>query len=309
MVKEGESATSFTLPSTAGGQRSLQDYRGQKLVIFFYPKDETPGCTREACAFRDNFDVIREAGAQVIGISKDSIRSHEKFLANHDLPFELLSDSDNEVSSAYGAYGEKKMYGRTVMGTIRSTFLIDENGNVEKVWSPVRVDGHVEKVVEALGATPLVTKPAKVPSSKRKSSATRSTSSGRAKASKKSASKKGGAKKKTSKRKTSKKSASKKTARKTAATKKKSVKKKSAAKKPATKKKVSAKKAGAKKTAAQKKSTKKKTAKKKVTKKTLTKKKSPGAKKGSARAPGAKKISKKGKSARAAARGRPRKTR
>ena len=302
MVKEGESATSFKLPSTAGGERSLQDYRGQKLVIFFYPKDETPGCTREACAFRDNFDVIREAGAQVIGVSKDSIRSHEKFLSNHDLPFELLSDPDNGVSSAYGAYGEKKMYGRTVMGTIRSTCLIDEIGKVEKIWSPVRVDGHVEKVVEALGATPRTTQAANTPSN-RKSPA--KTKVGKKSTSKKGATKKSLAKagKKTAKKKTTKKKPARKPAVAKTATKKKKVKK-SASKKKATAKKVSRKSASAKK-----KITKKKTVKKKVTKKTSTKNKSSGAKKSSARTSGAKKISKKGKSARGAARVRPRKTR
>ncbi len=148
-MEAGDKAPQFTLPSTEGGEKSLKDYAGKKLVLYFYPKDATPGCTQEACDFRDNMARLKKAGAAVVGVSKDSLASHEKFRAAQKLPFELLSDADNKVAKAYGAYGEKNMYGKKVMGTIRTTVLIDEKGKVLKVWSPVKVPGHVEKVLEA----------------------------------------------------------------------------------------------------------------------------------------------------------------
>ena len=149
-LKTGDRAPSFRLPSTAGRDVALEDLRGSKVVLYFYPKDNTPGCTREACDFRDNLARIKRAGAEVFGVSRDSLSSHERFSDKLELPFELLSDSDNRVASSYGAYGEKSMYGRKVMGTIRSTFLIDENGRVQQAWSPVKVDGHVDRVLAAL---------------------------------------------------------------------------------------------------------------------------------------------------------------
>jgi peroxiredoxin Q/BCP len=119
-------------------------------VLYFYPKDDTPGCTREACDFRDNLARLRREGATVLGVSKDSLASHGKFRSKYQLPFDLLSDEDNSVARAYGAYGEKTMYGKKILGTIRSTYLIDENGRVDTVWSPVKVDGHVEQVLDRL---------------------------------------------------------------------------------------------------------------------------------------------------------------
>ena len=149
-MEAGDKAPAFKLPSTEGGEKSLKDYAGKKLVLYFYPKDATPGCTQEACDFRDNMARLKKLGVAVAGVSKDSIASHEKFRAAQKLPFELLSDADNAVAKAYGAYGEKNMYGKKVMGTIRTTVLIDEKGKVMQVWSPVKVPGHVEKVIAAI---------------------------------------------------------------------------------------------------------------------------------------------------------------
>jgi peroxiredoxin Q/BCP len=150
MLKPGDPAPDFELPTTAGAETALKDLRGRKVVLYFYPKDQTPGCTTEACDFRDNSSRIRLAGAEVLGVSKDSLGSHERFREKYGLPFDLLSDPDNAVATAYGAFGEKTMYGKKVMGTIRSTFLIDENGVIEAVWSPVRVKGHAEQVLAVL---------------------------------------------------------------------------------------------------------------------------------------------------------------
>jgi peroxiredoxin Q/BCP len=150
MLKPGDKAPDFKLPGTSGRESTLKDYRGRKLVLYFYPKDQTPGCTREACDFKDNFARVRRAGTEVVGVSKDSLASHDRFREKYSLPFDLLSDGDNAVATAYGAYGEKTMYGKKVMGTIRSTFIIDEKGKIERVWSPVKVNGHVDQVLAAL---------------------------------------------------------------------------------------------------------------------------------------------------------------
>jgi len=150
MLKLGDLAPAFTLASTSGRTLSLVELRGRRVVLYFYPKDDTPGCTRESCAFRDHLARLRGHGAVVLGVSRDSIASHEKFKKKHALPFELLSDPDAEVGKAYGAFGQKMMYGRTVVGTIRSTFVIDEKGRIAALWSPVRVDGHVDAVLAAL---------------------------------------------------------------------------------------------------------------------------------------------------------------
>jgi peroxiredoxin Q/BCP len=125
------------------------------VVLYFYPKDQTPGCTTEACDFRDRHARIAETGAALYGVSKDSIASHERFIAKHHLPFPLLFDADSKVAKAYGAYGNKVLYGKTVEGTIRSTFVIDERGRIAAVWSPVKVAGHADQVLAFLtGATP-----------------------------------------------------------------------------------------------------------------------------------------------------------
>jgi peroxiredoxin Q/BCP len=152
MVKEGAKAPGFTLESTEGGEVNLKDFAGKTVVLYFYPKDDTPGCTREACAFRDSQAAIKKAGAVVLGVSPDSIASHEKFRGKYKLNFPLLADPDKAVAKKYGAFGEKVMYGKKVTGMIRSTFVIDGEGVVRKVFPRVKVDGHADKVLEAVKA-------------------------------------------------------------------------------------------------------------------------------------------------------------
>lgn len=151
MLKEGNKAPAFKLDSSSGEKRSLKDYAGQKLVLYFYPRDNTPGCTTEAKDFRDAAKALKKTGAVVLGVSKDSIESHCKFIDKHELNFELLSDPDGKVIEKYGAWGEKNMYGKKMMGIIRSTVVIDDAGKVHKIFPKVRVKGHVDKVLEALG--------------------------------------------------------------------------------------------------------------------------------------------------------------
>jgi thioredoxin-dependent peroxiredoxin len=150
MVEEGKPAPEFTLPSSEGGEVSLASLRGKTVVLYFYPRDMTPGCTREACAFRDTQAPLKRAGAVVLGVSPDSIGSHEKFRGKYKLNFPLLADADKAVAKKYGAWGEKVMYGKKVTGMIRSTFVIDGEGVVRKVFPRVKVDGHAEKVLEAV---------------------------------------------------------------------------------------------------------------------------------------------------------------
>ena len=152
MVKEGKAAPKFTLPSSEGGEVSLEGLRGKTVVLYFYPKDDTPGCTREACAFRDAQAALKKKGAVVLGVSGDSLAAHEKFKAKYKLNFPLLSDPDKAVSKKYGAWGEKVLYGKKVTGMIRSTFVIDKEGVVSRVFPRVRVEGHAEKVLEAIEA-------------------------------------------------------------------------------------------------------------------------------------------------------------
>ena len=154
MLKAGDKAPDFCLKGIdeKGEEREfcLKDFRGEKVIIYFYPKDNTPGCTVEACDFRDNLNVLVSKGYRVVGISPDSISSHKKFKEKHDLNFPLLSDPDKKVAQAFGAYGEKRMYGKTTKGIIRSTFVIDEEGKVLKAWYNVKAKGHVEKVLKEL---------------------------------------------------------------------------------------------------------------------------------------------------------------
>jgi peroxiredoxin Q/BCP len=133
-MKIGDKAPGFSLPDSNGKTVSLSDFKGKKVVVYFYPKDDTPGCTKEACAFRDVYDEILAKNAVVLGISTDSVASHEVFRKKYELPFFLLSDQDKAVIRAYGAWGEKKMYGRTSEGIVRSTVVIDENGDVLKIF-------------------------------------------------------------------------------------------------------------------------------------------------------------------------------
>ena len=150
MVQEGRRAPDFSLPSSEGKDISRQGLRGRTVVLYFYPKDDTPGCTKEACAFRDAQAKIRKAGAVVLGVSPDSLESHEKFRARHKLNFTLLADPDKAVAKRYGAFGEKLLYGKKVTGMIRSTFVIDGEGIVRRVFPRVRVDGHADQVLEAV---------------------------------------------------------------------------------------------------------------------------------------------------------------
>lgn len=172
MPKPGDKAPAFTLPSTSGTDVSLSDFRGRRVVLYFYPRDDTPGCTREACGFRDSLARLTKSGVTVLGVSKDTLASHDRFRTKYALPFDLLSDADNSVAKSYGAYGTKKMYGKDVLGTIRSTFLIDEQGKIARSWSPVKVDGHVDAVLEALqgSSTEPAAKPARRASAKKTSS-------------------------------------------------------------------------------------------------------------------------------------------
>jgi peroxiredoxin Q/BCP len=152
MLEQGDKAPAFSLESDAGKTVSLADFAGKTLVVYFYPKDDTPGCTREAIAFSGALDRFAKAGAAVVGISKDSVKSHAKFRAKYALAIPLLSDPDLKVHEAFGAYGEKTMYGKKVMGTIRSTFVIGPDGKVARVFPSVKVDGHEEAVLAAVGA-------------------------------------------------------------------------------------------------------------------------------------------------------------
>ena len=151
MIPEaGQAAPDFTLPSDQGGDVPLRGLRGQKVVLYFYPKDDTSGCTTQACEFRDRWADVQAAGAVVLGVSPDGIRSHGKFRAKFDLPFPLLADEDHSVAEAYGVWGEKSMYGRTYEGILRTTFLIDRKGRVARVFEKVKPAGHAAEVLEAL---------------------------------------------------------------------------------------------------------------------------------------------------------------
>jgi len=143
-------APDFALPDHTSKMTALKDFRGKKVVLYFYPRDDTPGCTRESCDFRDNFGRVKAKGAVVLGVSRDDAGSHVRFREKYDLPFTLLSDETRAVHLAYGAWGKKVLYGKESEGVIRSTFLIDEKGKVVRVWSPVKVEGHVGAVLAAL---------------------------------------------------------------------------------------------------------------------------------------------------------------
>lgn len=150
VLKEQDMAIDFTLPDENGQLHSLHDYKGKTVVLYFYPKDDTPGCTVEACGFRDNHSKITSKGAIVIGISKDSPKSHEKFKTKYNLPFILLSDEKAEVIEKYGAWAEKNMYGKKVFGTLRKTFVIDKDGKIKKIFEKVTPDGHADEIINYL---------------------------------------------------------------------------------------------------------------------------------------------------------------
>ena len=148
-LKEGDKAPDFSVPDAEGNVVRLKDLRGKNVVLYFYPKDDTPGCTKEACAFRDSFGKFRKRGIEVLGVSLDSEKSHQKFAKKFDLPFRLLADTDRALSEKYGTYGEKKFMGRKYMGVHRMTFLIDEKGKIKKIYEKVKPDDHAEEVLAA----------------------------------------------------------------------------------------------------------------------------------------------------------------
>ena len=150
MLKEGDKAPAFTLTNDEGKKVSLKDFKGKSVVLYFYPKDMTPGCTQEACDFRDDYSVFKRAGAVVLGVSKDSVETHEKFKTKSELPFPLLADVDGKVCEAYGVWQEKSLYGRKFMGIVRATFLIAPNGKIAKIYPKVKVKGHVQTILEDL---------------------------------------------------------------------------------------------------------------------------------------------------------------
>jgi peroxiredoxin Q/BCP len=150
LLKVGQKAPAFTLMNHAGQKVTLKDFAGKKLVIYFYPKDDTPGCTKESCDFRDQFEPVKKAGAVVIGVSKDSVASHLKFKTKYSLPFDLLSDEEGKMCEAYGVWKEKSMYGRKYMGIERTTFIVDESGKIAKIYPKVSVTGHVDEVLKDL---------------------------------------------------------------------------------------------------------------------------------------------------------------
>lgn len=148
---DGQPAPDFNLPGSDGAMHALKDYRGKTVVLYFYPKDNTPGCTKEACGFRDHHAELQAKGIVILGVSKDATASHQGFAKKHNLPFVLLSDPDTSVMSAYGAWGEKLMYGKPVMGTIRSTVIIGPDGIIQKHWPIVRnAEQHPDKVLAHL---------------------------------------------------------------------------------------------------------------------------------------------------------------
>lgn len=149
MPKEGSAAPAFNSTDADGNVVRLKDLRGQKVALYFYPKDDTPGCTKEACSFRDSFGEFKKRGITVLGVSPDSEASHKKFAAKYNLPFTLLADKDHAIADAYGVYGEKKFMGRTYMGVNRTTFLIDEKGKIKKIFEKVKPDEHASEVLEA----------------------------------------------------------------------------------------------------------------------------------------------------------------
>lgn len=150
MLKIGDKAPAFTLTDTNGRTVSLSDHKGQTVVLYFYPKDDTPGCTKEACSFRDHHRAFLKKNVAVYGVSPDGEKSHQKFTEKYNLPFPLLSDPDHRVASAYGAWGKKKLYGRTFNGILRSTFVIGPDGRILHVFDKVKVETHADDVLEAL---------------------------------------------------------------------------------------------------------------------------------------------------------------
>lgn len=151
MLKEGDDAPDFTTKNQSGEDIKLADLRGKRVILYFYPKDDTPGCTKEACSLRDSFDIFEDKGIKIFGVSTDSEKSHQKFISKYSLPFDLLADTEKEIVNAYGVWGEKMNYGKKYMGINRMTFLIDEDGKIAKIFKKVKVDEHANEVLQAFG--------------------------------------------------------------------------------------------------------------------------------------------------------------
>ena len=149
-LREGDRAPAFTAAASGGGTVSLSDYKGKNVVLYFYPKDNTPGCTKEACSFRDDFARLRDKGVVVLGVSPDSVKTHDGFVAKYQLPFTLLADTDRQMVQAYGVWGEKSMMGRKYMGVYRVTFLIGPEGHIRKIWPQVKPEDHAREVLAAV---------------------------------------------------------------------------------------------------------------------------------------------------------------
>ena len=149
MLQKGDAAPDFTLKNQNGEDVKLSDLRGNKVALYFYPKDDTPGCTKQACSIRDNFSELEDAGIKVFGISMDDQTSHQKFISKYDLPFSLLIDENHRIADKYGSYGEKKFMGKTYDGILRKTFLIDEQGKIKKVFDKVKVEEHADEILDA----------------------------------------------------------------------------------------------------------------------------------------------------------------
>jgi peroxiredoxin Q/BCP len=150
MIKPGMAAPDFTLPADDGSQISLRELRGKPVVLYFYPKDDTTGCTAQACGLRDAWADVKATGAIVLGVSPDGVASHQKFKSKYQLPFPLLADTDHSVAAKYGSWGKKSMYGREYEGILRNTFIIDEDGNIQSVFLKVKPKGHAAEVLAAL---------------------------------------------------------------------------------------------------------------------------------------------------------------
>ena len=151
LLEVGDKAPAFRAKDQEGETVSLSDFKGKKLVLYFYPKDDTPGCTKEACSFRDGWSKFKKRGIAILGVSTDDEKSHRKFADKFSLPFPLLADPEKKIVTDYGVWGEKSMYGRKYMGTHRVTYVIDEKGKIAAVWPKVKPDGHADEILEAIG--------------------------------------------------------------------------------------------------------------------------------------------------------------
>lgn len=149
-LKEGDKSPAFSVLTNGGATASLSDYKGKNVILYFYPKDDTPGCTKEACAFRDQFAVFKKQGAVILGVSVDPVKAHDKFVEKYQLPFTLLADVDKKIVEAYGVWGQKTFMGRKYLGVHRATFLIGPDGRIKKIWPKVKPEEHAAEVLAAL---------------------------------------------------------------------------------------------------------------------------------------------------------------